>query len=145
MQCRSERIACDYQPDQKSSSVPTEKPLQEWNMMRMDSVAAGTMNCREGSLLTSDRIRMSFIEYAHIASASTKGTRSVNRQNVLFRSEYNFKPSTNCGCGLLIFAPLSQAPRHLNSRVGIWWLGFVMRRTEPCHEVTEDLSSLMRW
>lgn len=114
-------------------------------MMRIDSVAGGTTNCLAGSLLTFERKVMFAIEYCHFASASSRGTRSVKRQNVLSGSEYSFSPSTTCFFGaLLIWVLAFHGPRDCNSRLGTLWIGLVTRRTDPCQK-TSGPSSLMRW
>jgi len=67
-QCQVLLALCSSSPDQKSSSVPTEKPLHEWNMMRMESSAPGTKNDLRPSLpCTSDRNLTSGMAYDHSA------------------------------------------------------------------------------
>lgn len=60
-------------PDQKSSSVPTEKPLQLWNMILNESVDAGTTNSLEGSLLVKSEKSVCFQRYIAILPPLQRG------------------------------------------------------------------------
>lgn len=83
-------------PLQASTSVPTEKPLHDWNIMRIDSFTDGTTKPLESFLETSEMIVISGMVYCHLVSVVLNSSLISKRQKALPESSYSRTPSKSC-------------------------------------------------
>ena len=80
-------------PLQASSFVPTLNPLQEWNMILIDSEIAGTKKLCLALFFPDVKLKAG-MSYSQCNSDCCICTRKSNLQNVFVGSEYSFVPLT---------------------------------------------------